>query len=427
VGEAINRTFLAAYEQVGRFSSLQVSGRGYRAMHGIRPRKLGGNVVTYFCTPDRNVLFFTVGPVESTSLLVAAQWADATFSRLTRATAVTAEERSALLREAHLNAAQAESRAEFQKLFASRWPKEPQVVAGPADLETLVAAARNACDAARRKFIDKETSAAAEDLNGAQQANRLGTWPRMFARQSAEHQRQAARLQTELKHRAKLQAISADVAHLILSELPLATLADLQEVVFERLAGQVYLPRSARNEVLLEAVRQVRSGKVPLVLLIGRYEDKQKPGEIQIPTQSLALLRMKAIARLLAEFETLELTLDELTILMDDLDEQPLPSLHGESPSFAIFNSAGGPVATLGRMAKASDLSGALKRALSSNGGKKETADRETVAARELALARQLFAENPTAAERRLRNLVEKHPGTAAAARATQLLRQVED
>ena len=51
----ISEHFVSTFEQVGKFTSLELSSR--------RPEKVGGNVVSYFCTPQSEVLFFLVGPV----------------------------------------------------------------------------------------------------------------------------------------------------------------------------------------------------------------------------------------------------------------------------------------------------------------------------------------------------------------------------
>ena len=61
VGEYVERNFVACYEQVGDFR--------VTAITNGQLNKNGGNVVSYFCTPDLNVINAIVGPVEADQLL----------------------------------------------------------------------------------------------------------------------------------------------------------------------------------------------------------------------------------------------------------------------------------------------------------------------------------------------------------------------
>jgi hypothetical protein len=66
VGEYFANNFVAAHEQVGDFEVLNVNGN---------LQKNGGNVASYFCTPDGRVVHTVLGPVTPDELLKQAKWA----------------------------------------------------------------------------------------------------------------------------------------------------------------------------------------------------------------------------------------------------------------------------------------------------------------------------------------------------------------
>jgi len=89
VGKYLNASFVATYQKVGTFT---LAGR----------QKQGGNVATYFCTPDGRVLHAVAGPVNAAVLLREARWAVETYklARLERPDDASPEFR-ALLWQAH--------------------------------------------------------------------------------------------------------------------------------------------------------------------------------------------------------------------------------------------------------------------------------------------------------------------------------------
>jgi hypothetical protein len=66
VGKYFNTEFVSTYQKVGTFT---VAGR----------QKQGGNVATYFCTPDGCVLHVVAGPVNAATLLREARWVVETY------------------------------------------------------------------------------------------------------------------------------------------------------------------------------------------------------------------------------------------------------------------------------------------------------------------------------------------------------------
>jgi hypothetical protein len=62
VGDYVNTYFVSSYQKVGTF----------RVVNG---EKQGGNVASYFCTPNGQVLHVVTGPVSAEVLLREARWA----------------------------------------------------------------------------------------------------------------------------------------------------------------------------------------------------------------------------------------------------------------------------------------------------------------------------------------------------------------
>jgi hypothetical protein len=62
VGEYLNPRFVSTYVKVATF---KIAGK----------QKQGGNVASYFCTPDGRVLHAVAGPVDARTLLREARWA----------------------------------------------------------------------------------------------------------------------------------------------------------------------------------------------------------------------------------------------------------------------------------------------------------------------------------------------------------------
>jgi hypothetical protein len=61
VGNYLNTFFISSYQKVGTF----------RVANG---RKQGGNVASYFCLPDGQVLHVLAGPVDAATMLQEARW-----------------------------------------------------------------------------------------------------------------------------------------------------------------------------------------------------------------------------------------------------------------------------------------------------------------------------------------------------------------
>ena len=66
-----------------------------------RLRKKGGNVVTYFCTPDARVINFVVGPVSSERLLQEAKWSVSVYRNAVKTADGNPDLLRGLMRTAH--------------------------------------------------------------------------------------------------------------------------------------------------------------------------------------------------------------------------------------------------------------------------------------------------------------------------------------
>jgi len=71
----LNEHCVAAYQQVGDFTVTKVDGK---------VQKNGGNVASYFLTPQGRVVNAVVGPVKADKLLNEAQWAEQLFEQMSR-------------------------------------------------------------------------------------------------------------------------------------------------------------------------------------------------------------------------------------------------------------------------------------------------------------------------------------------------------
>jgi hypothetical protein len=94
VGQYLNRHFVSAFQKIATF---QINGG----------QKQGGNVASYFCTPEGLVLHAVAGPVDAGTFLREARWANDTYE-LARLGAAKPAQLQAFFREAHLDRLQQE-------------------------------------------------------------------------------------------------------------------------------------------------------------------------------------------------------------------------------------------------------------------------------------------------------------------------------
>ena len=80
VGQFINQNCVACYQQVGTFTKLHVP-VDTNEKHPASS-KVGGNVVSYFCTPDGKVITALVGPARAGEVLKEGKFAVKQYAKL---------------------------------------------------------------------------------------------------------------------------------------------------------------------------------------------------------------------------------------------------------------------------------------------------------------------------------------------------------
>ena len=97
VGAYCKRHFVSAFQKVATF---QINGQ----------QKQGGNVASYFCTADGQVLHAVAGPVDAQTFLREARWANDTYQLALLENQKTLAQLRAFFRKAHLDRLQEEQR-----------------------------------------------------------------------------------------------------------------------------------------------------------------------------------------------------------------------------------------------------------------------------------------------------------------------------
>jgi hypothetical protein len=106
VGKYLNSSFVSSYQKVGTFT---VNGN----------KKQGGNVASYFCTPDGRVLHAIAGPVNAEVMLREARWVVET-AKLASLDGIKSDTRRRVFwRKAHSDRLQKEHQVELARLGKS--------------------------------------------------------------------------------------------------------------------------------------------------------------------------------------------------------------------------------------------------------------------------------------------------------------------
>jgi hypothetical protein len=90
VGDYLNKYFVASYQKISTFTLAQGG------------QKQGGNVASYFCTPDGRVLHAVAGPVSGAKLLEEARWAEEMWKLVELRDLRTFMQHQTLFRKVHL-------------------------------------------------------------------------------------------------------------------------------------------------------------------------------------------------------------------------------------------------------------------------------------------------------------------------------------
>lgn len=106
VGKYLNRNFVATYQKVGTFT---VNGG----------QKQGGNVASYFCTPEGHVLHAIAGPVKAEVLLREARWVVETAKLSALESFNSEKRRREFWRKAHAERLHQEHQVDFARIGRS--------------------------------------------------------------------------------------------------------------------------------------------------------------------------------------------------------------------------------------------------------------------------------------------------------------------
>ena len=96
------------------------------AFQKIGQIKIGGNVASYFCTPQGEVLHIVAGPVGAHAILHEARWANDTYQQAQLENQLTGAQLRIFFRKAHLQRLQNEHRVQVP---ADRLPEEANLTA----------------------------------------------------------------------------------------------------------------------------------------------------------------------------------------------------------------------------------------------------------------------------------------------------------
>ncbi|MDA0282226.1 MAG: hypothetical protein O3B13_14975 [Planctomycetota bacterium] len=262
-----------------------------------RVAKQGGNVVTYFCTPDEYVLGWVVGPVSSDNLIAEAKLARNSQQVLDRWLQRDVETQREQMREHFLSQLHPANRQDMRL-----WTNFKAEQRSPTD-ETVARTVSLA-----KGTRDKTLAMANAELRQLIKAGRY---------RSPEVQAESTRVQNALK---------SDLSRMVIADLPLLTLDQVQRSVFEALANQAFEPRSARNDEFLATVnRNMVNGR--LTILEVSYDLHSPVRDDERP-------------ELLDRFTVLKLTTKELTRLSDDLGHAPVESSR-DVMRFVLLNGKG--------------------------------------------------------------------------------------
>jgi hypothetical protein len=268
----VEQHFVAAYEQKGDFEVVRVNDK---------IQKNGGNVVTYFCTPDMRVVHFVVGPVSAGQLLDEAAWAHRVFEDVKN-----------------------RSIDELTK---------PQA-------EAL---ARQQTDAVRREHIAMLGDQAGRILREAA-INRAAD-----KRSSAGSYYRAAAYGGESKKKARLARWASLIwsvggnkeerAHRVLAIDPMPPLVEIDSTVFQSLAGERVNDRDGSIERTMGKVTQAGKDGRAVLFVFYRSWGHGKPAYLK------GLYGNQSWRKLLRQFEIVELPLKELPALSAQMPEFELP------------------------------------------------------------------------------------------------------
>ena len=268
VGEYVGRNFVACYEQVGDF-------RVTTTTNG-QLNKNGGNVVSYFCTPDLKVINAIVGPVEASPLLEAARWS---VNLWDKAKYAKPDERTQICEEGHLEKSGIDP-ARFYQVVSEKLPRisrqHQSRRTGILGSPTL-----------KKKLQSGEITLVDPLTQAKQAASRAFTIDRRGA-----------------------------LTHRILAMQPMASVYDVYGELFERVAGE----RIATDRTKVDQAAQALKSSKPVLFVI--YQPQGVDGRGTEPGRENQRLidRLKSRAIVKSHYSVVPLPNNELAALSSQVD-----------------------------------------------------------------------------------------------------------
>ncbi len=279
MAEYVSKHFAAAYQQAGDFTVVNVNGK---------LQKNGGNVASYFCTPDGRVIHAVGGPVSPQKLLAEAQWTVSTYEQVLAAAPDDRQRQAMIVQEAHLSELHA-SRADFEREIQQQFVR------------------------AREEYANKLK----------ERAKQGRAWSRGYDR---DHDLIAPEL---MARRWTAERFSGDKAHQILAAEPLAPLVQVEERLFEKLTGEQFADNRGRIYSAAEGFQRAREKEMPVLLVLykgrGKYKDEYDETTKRLLTE---VLPRRPVSQPLQSYVVITLPLNELAALSNlaDVPNYELPS-----------------------------------------------------------------------------------------------------
>lgn len=298
---------MSCYEQVGQFSvSTAISTRDAKRQEWLG--KSGGNVVTYFCTPEKEVLLYLVGPVSAQEVQQGAEFADRLNRKLR---GLDKDQRGRKLREGHQEVFPSGLKPRFDRWREDQEESDPRTVA-----QRLNAAVR---------FIDQLQR---ETLAGMPVGRQYGTLSKIQKEQIDQRYQQNAELNRQEKH-------------VVLAAISPVTVREIQAPVFERLAREKFVERTQRNEDLLVAIQANAIAARPTVLVVTDHHDAKPSDAQRIPKHRDLTNR--------DDFDVVPLTKLELVRLLDEANQEPIEHIDYFDTRYVVLDVTGRRVSTIGQ------------------------------------------------------------------------------
>jgi len=270
--------------------------------------KSGGNVVTYFCTPEKEVLLYLVGPVSAQEVLQGAEFADKLHRKLR---GLDKAQRGRKIREGHQEVFPSGLKSRFDRWREGQEESDPRTVA-----QKLNAAVR---------FVDQLQR---ETLAGMPVGRQYGTLTKLQMEQNAHRYRQNA-------------ALERNEAHVVLAAISPVTVREIQAPVFERLAHQKFVERTQRNEDLLVAIQANAKAARATVLVVTDHH-------YAAPSDAQKIPRHRSLENR-DDFDVVPLTKLELVRLLDESNQDPVEDIDDFDTRFVVLDATGRRISTIGQ------------------------------------------------------------------------------